>query len=150
MGGINKLFCRNAVGALVVADISNRESIEATLSWKEQVDTHVALKNGEPIPMILIVNKYDLVSDVEEEKLEEHMTQAFLDEFAEQNGFVAALRVSAKTGHNVVQSFSQLVRKIFEKEVQASGGIAPAGGMGGKSSGQAGSLYGGESVGGPK
>ena len=130
VGGINKLFCRNAVGALVVADISNRESIEATISWKEQVDTHVALKNGEPIPMILIVNKYDLVQDVEEEKLEEQMTQAFLDEFAEQNGFVAALRVSAKTGHNVVQSFSQLVRKIFEKEVQASGGIAPSGGMG--------------------
>ena len=130
VGGINKLFCRNAVGALVVADISNRESIEATISWKEQVDTHVALKNGEPIPMILIVNKYDLVQDVEEEKLEEQMTQAFLDEFAEQNGFVTALRVSAKTGHNVVQSFSQLVRKIFEKEVQASGGIAPSGGMG--------------------
>ena len=130
VGGINKLFCRNAVGALVVADISNRESIEATISWKEQVDTHVALKNGEPIPMILIVNKYDLVQDVEEEKLEEQMTQAFLDEVAEQNGFVAALRVSAKTGHNVVQSFSQLVRKIFEKEVQASGGIAPSGGMG--------------------
>jgi small GTP-binding protein len=102
VGGINKLFCRNAVGALVVADISNRESIEATLSWKEQVDTHVALKNGDPIPMILIVNKYDLVSDLGEEKLEEQMTQAFLDEFAEQNGFVAALRVSAKTGHNVV------------------------------------------------
>jgi predicted GTPase len=52
--------------------------------------------------MILIVNKYDLVSDLDEEKLEEHMTQAFLDEFAEQNGFVAALRVSAKTAHNVV------------------------------------------------
>ena len=144
VGGINKLFCRNAVGALVVADISNRESIEATLSWKEQVDTHVALKNGDPIPMILIVNKYDLVSDLDEEKLEEHMTQAFLDEFAEQNGFVAALRVSAKTAQNVVQCFSQLVRRIFEKEVQAIG--APSGGMGTKASGQAGSLYGSESI----
>ena len=71
MGGINKLFCRNAVGALVVADISNRESIEATISWKEQVDTNVALKNGEPIPMILVVNKYDLVESLAEEELEE-------------------------------------------------------------------------------
>ena len=35
VGGINKLFCRGALGALVVADISNRESIEATISWKE-------------------------------------------------------------------------------------------------------------------
>jgi Ras-related protein Rab-32 len=101
VGGVNKLFCREALGALVVADISNRESIEATLSWKEQVDMHVALKNGEPIPMILVVNKFDLVENIAEEELEEQMTQEFLNEFADQNGFVGALRVSAKTGLNV-------------------------------------------------
>jgi small GTP-binding protein len=66
IGGINKLFCRGALGAVVVADISSRESLEATLSWKEQVDANVALKNGDPIPMILVVNKYDLVQNLEE------------------------------------------------------------------------------------
>ena len=75
VGGINKLFCRGALGALVVADISNRESIEATISWKEQVDTYAALKNGDPIPMVLVVNKFDLVENVPEEELEEQMTQ---------------------------------------------------------------------------
>ncbi len=74
VGGINKLFCRNALGALVVCDISNRESIEATIHWKEQVDQHTALKNGDPIPMILVVNKYDLVENVPEQELEEQMT----------------------------------------------------------------------------
>ncbi len=67
VGGVNKLFCRGALGALVVADISNRESIEETISWKEQVDSNVALKNGEPIPMILVVNKYDLVESLSED-----------------------------------------------------------------------------------
>ena len=38
IGGISKLYCRGALGALVVADISNRESIESTIRWKEQVD----------------------------------------------------------------------------------------------------------------
>ena len=71
VGGINKLFCRGALGALVVADISNRESIESTISWKEQVDMNTTLKNGEPIPMILVVNKFDLVENVAEEDLEE-------------------------------------------------------------------------------
>ena len=106
VGGINKLFCRGAVGALVVCDISNRESIEETISWKEQDDINVALKNNEPIPMILVVNKFDLVENVPEEELEEQMTQSFLDEFAEQNGFIGAIRVSAKTGHNINQCFS--------------------------------------------
>jgi small GTP-binding protein len=71
VGGINKLFCRGALGALVVADISNRDSIESTIRWKEQVDMNATLKNGEPIPMILVVNKFDLVENVAEEDLEE-------------------------------------------------------------------------------
>ena len=74
VGGVNKLFCRGALGALVVADINNRESLEATITWKEQVDVNVALKNGEPIPMILVLNKFDLVEGIDEEKLDEHMT----------------------------------------------------------------------------
>ena len=71
VSGVNKLFCRGALGALVVCDISNRESIEATISWKEQVDTHVSLATGEPIPMILVVNKFDLVENIPEEELDE-------------------------------------------------------------------------------
>jgi hypothetical protein len=45
------------------------------------------------------------------------MTQAFLDDFAETNGFIAAIRVSAKTGLNINQSFSKVVKEIFVKEI---------------------------------
>jgi len=50
---------------LVVADITNRESLENTINWKDQVDNHIALPNGNPIPMILVVNKYDLIENIE-------------------------------------------------------------------------------------
>ena len=73
--------------------------------------------NGEPIPMILVVNKFDLVKDVAEEDLEEQMTQAFLDEFAENNGFIAAIRVSAKTDLNINKCFSKVVKEIFVNEM---------------------------------
>lgn len=84
VGGINKLFCRGSSGALVVADITNQDSLQNTISWKEQVDTHVALPNGSPIPMILVVNKYDLIQSIEEsgKPVEEYMTQQYLDRFA--------------------------------------------------------------------
>ena len=75
------------------------------------------LMNGEPIPMILVVNKFDLVKDVAEEDLEEQMTQAFLDEFAENNGFIAAIRVSAKTDLNINKCFSKIVKEIFVNEM---------------------------------
>ena len=54
------------------------------------------------------------------------MTQQFLDDFAEANNFAGAIRVSAKTGLNVNMCFSNLVRQIFVKEIQASTlGAAP-------------------------
>ena len=34
VGGINKLFCKGASGALVVGDITDLESIENTVNWK--------------------------------------------------------------------------------------------------------------------
>ncbi|CDW86709.1 ras-related protein rab-32 [Stylonychia lemnae] len=122
IGGINKLFCRGASGALVVADITSRESLESTISWKEQVDSHVALKNGEPIPMMLVVNKYDIIQEQEDSgrEVEDYMTQEFLENFASDHGFIGVLRTSAKTGHNINNAFSQLVRQIFVMEFSST------------------------------
>lgn len=50
---------------MVVADITNKQSLDNTINWKEQVDNHVALPNGRSIPMILVVNKYDLIEEYE-------------------------------------------------------------------------------------
>jgi small GTP-binding protein len=35
IGGINKLFCRGASGAVVLCDITNKDTIENTALWKE-------------------------------------------------------------------------------------------------------------------
>ena len=76
IGGINKLFCRGASGAVVVCDITNQETIENTGVWKEQVDNQVQLVNGGQIPMLLVANKYDLVESIENNgsHLENYMT----------------------------------------------------------------------------
>ncbi len=38
VGGINKLFCKGASGALIVADITDQDSIENTANWKKSID----------------------------------------------------------------------------------------------------------------
>ena len=67
------------------------------------------MPDGRPIPMILVVNKYDLIEEMDQapnnDKLEDYMTQGFLDDFADKNGFIGAVRTSAKTGHNVNMAF---------------------------------------------
>ena len=72
--------------------------------------------------MMLVVNKLDLVEDMEQRgvELEEHMTEEFLQEFAEEHGFMGVMRTSAKTGQNVNNAFSQLVRQIFVVEFSST------------------------------
>ena len=103
VGGVNKLFCRGASGAVVVADITNQDSLDNTVNWKDQVDTYISMANGMPVPMVLVVNKYDLVQPLEEkgQELEDFMTQPYLDNFAFENGFIGVHRTSAKTGLNI-------------------------------------------------
>ena len=136
VGGINKLFCKGASGALVVGDITDLESIENTVNWKRQVGEHVSQQknqfeyNGQSgdededdehtIPMLLVLNKYDLVEDLVNDghDLEEFMTFDYLHKFAEEYGFIGAMCTSAKTGQGVTEAVACLVRHILLKELQ--------------------------------
>jgi small GTP-binding protein len=116
--GMNKSFCRNASGAILVGDINDIDSIEATAKWKEQVEEIVAV-NDSPIPMVLAVNKFDTVADKEARglPLENHQTKEWVDEFASSNNFIGGHRVSAKDDLNVSSIFSMLVRQMLIKEI---------------------------------
>ena len=84
VGGLNKIFCKGAAGALVVADITEIESLESTVHWKnkvnemmnqtlmaqsDQIDLPDYDESENIIPIFLVVNKVDLV---EELRLEGH------------------------------------------------------------------------------
>ncbi len=52
------------------------------------------------IPMLLVLNKYDLAENLVNDgyQLEPFMTQEYISQFAEENGFIGAVCTSAKTG----------------------------------------------------
>ena len=83
------------------------------------MDAHVRLPNEQPIPAVLLANKYDLIEDYESKgsRLENFMTQSYLDEFSDDNGFVGAFRTSAKTGHNVTESLCELIREVLQHDL---------------------------------
>ena len=64
--GLNRNFCREAQGVIMVADIENLQSIEDTAQWKQEVDEIVSV-NGQPIPIVLCVNKVDAIEQVDDE-----------------------------------------------------------------------------------
>ena len=113
---INRSFCRNASGAILVSDITDAKSLEDAASWKEEVDQVVA-SNGSPIPMVLASNKLDLLSG-DEEELYEYQQQEFLDRFAKEHGFIESIRCSAKEDIEIAQLFSSLTREMLIKEIK--------------------------------
>lgn len=64
--GLNRNFCREAQGVIMVADIENLQSIEDTAQWKQEVDEIVSV-NGQPIPIVLCANKVDAIEQVDDE-----------------------------------------------------------------------------------
>jgi Ras-related protein Rab-32 len=106
-GSIYRVFYQHAFGAVVVFDVTEADTLKSTLRWKRQIDAKCRLPNDKPLPVWLCANKADLESKV---KLEE------LDDFCKDNGFAGWLKTSAKTGTNVDESFTGLVRHILAHE----------------------------------
>jgi GTPase SAR1 family protein len=109
LGGISRLYCRDANGALVVSDISNERTIDRAISWKSQVDDHVRMPDGSRIPMVLCVNKYDLCNPAEA------MSEAALQRIVVQNEFASGFFTSAMSSFNVENAFHKLVEEVLSR-----------------------------------
>jgi len=100
---ITRSYYRGAAGALLVYDITRRETFNHLGRWLEE-----AKQNGNTnMTIMLIGNKCDL----------EHRRQVSTEEgrvFAEKHGLMF-LETSAKTAENVEESFHLPAKKIYEK-----------------------------------
>ena len=100
---ITRSYYRDAAGALLVYDITRRESFNHLNRWLEE-----ARQNGNPnMTIMLIGNKSDL----------EHRRAVSAKEgeaFAQENGLVF-LETSAKSAANVEMAFIKTAEHIYEK-----------------------------------
>ena len=91
---ITRTYYKGAIGALLVYDITRRETFTHVTKWLDDVRTN-SIKN---VTVILIGNKKDL-EDKRQVSYEEG------EAFAKENGLMF-LETSAKTAYNVVESFN--------------------------------------------
>jgi len=100
---ITRSYYRGAAGALLVYDITRRETFNHLTRWLEE-----ARQNANPNMVIMLIgNKSDL----------EHRRQVTREEgekFAKEHSLIF-LETSAKTAHNVEEAFIQTAAKIYEQ-----------------------------------
>ena len=100
---ITRSYYRGAACALLVYDITSRDSFRNLHKWLEEVKQHSQPK----MTILLIGNKQDL-----EERRK--VTTAEGQEFADQNGLMF-LETSAKTAYNIDAAFVKSAESIYEK-----------------------------------
>lgn len=107
LGGISRLYCRDSHGALVVTDITRKDTLDKAILWKSIVDEQTRTPDGQPIPMVLCVNKHDL------DEGNSNFTAEELMKFAQEKQFLTAFFTSAKTGLNSEKAVELLVREVL-------------------------------------
>ena len=97
-------YFRSGEGFLCVFSLTERESLANAHELREQI---LRVKNDDSIPFLLVGNKSDLV-----ERREVSFEEA--SELAK-SWNVPYIETSAKLGHNVVEAFFELLRKIKKR-----------------------------------
>ena len=106
---------------IVVVDITDTETLSRAKLWKAYVNDKVFLQqavdgeNGEVVPCVLFVNKWDLITDTNYPQM---FSEKELDEFCETNKFIGWFSVSAKTGLNIKKGINFTVSKIVERQYE--------------------------------
>lgn len=108
LGGVSRLYCRDANGALVISDLTREETISKAADWKHSVDENVRLADSSNIPMVLCLNKADAFGK-DDPKL-----NIDLEALAEKHNYVDCFYTSARTGANANEALERLVREIMK------------------------------------
>jgi small GTP-binding protein len=111
-GNMTRVYYKEAVGAMVVFDVTRVGTFDAVAKWKNDIDCKVTLPpDDRPIPVVLLANKCDLARDGW------HKTPAQMDKYCEENSFIGWFETSAKENINIDKAAKFLVQKILENDV---------------------------------
>ena len=111
---VTKIFAKDSHGVVILSEANMKETRQQAIDWKNSVEEAASFMDGGKLPSILVENKADLLEDPNEGEEE-------LNQFASDNGFVGSFRTSAKTGMNVNESMTFLIKNIIKRmeDIQA-------------------------------
>lgn len=114
---ITRSYFRGASGALLVFDITRRQTFESVTAWLS--DLRQIAEEG--IVIVLVGNKSDLAPDStvtssagREQDNKRQVTTAEAEEWCRDNGVMRYVETSAKSGDGVERAFLEVAERIFQ------------------------------------
>ena len=101
------MYYQNAVGALLIYDLTNIETFEKVRDWVHTLKEAV----GKDIIFVIAGNKFDLADkkmiDKNQEKIDAFCAQHYCKHFY----------ISSKTGFNLTYTFESLINSVLKKAI---------------------------------
>ncbi|CAI8041249.1 Ras-related protein Rab-7L1 [Geodia barretti] len=101
-------FCRGAAVAIVMCDVTQPATLQSTKMWKQLVDKNVLQPNGQSIPAVLLINKFDLP------KQRQLISVEAIQEVARECSFVRQYQISVKDSTNILEAL-EFVAELAER-----------------------------------
>ncbi|KAM3912040.1 ras-related protein Rab-38-like [Leptodactylus fuscus] len=116
-GHMTRLYYREAAGAFVVCDLGRAVTLQSVQRWKDDLDSKAMLKNGKPIPAILIGNKSDL--------LPHGVRVQSVEDLGQELEFRDCLMTSAKDNVNIHEAMSRLIKEMIANKEESEATMDP-------------------------
>jgi Ras-related protein Rab-32 len=108
--GLTRPYYRNSGGAVVVFDLTSRDTFDAVQNWKRDVDNKVELPNGQKLPILLLGNKSDLLG-----KEQQCVSDGEIEQAVKDLGFFKFVKVSAMSGENIHTALTELTHEVARR-----------------------------------
>ncbi|XP_072051404.1 ras-related protein Rab-7L1-like [Amphiura filiformis] len=102
---LTRVYYKDASACVIMFDVTQNKTFQSVIRWKDDVDSKVALRDGTPIPCLLLANKVDLP--------EHSVTEEEIKKLSQDRTFVGWSMISVKDNVNVADSMKFLVEEIL-------------------------------------
>jgi len=107
-GHMTRVYYKEAVGAIIVFDVTRERTFQAVVKWKADIDENLG-----SIPVVLFANKIDLA----EQPLEKEM----MDRYCKENSFIGWFSTSAKDNIGIDEGSNNLIETILKHDPKVQG-----------------------------
>jgi GTPase SAR1 family protein len=106
-GHMTRVYYKEAVGAMVVFDVTRTVTFEGVQKWKTDIDLNLSTPQR-ALPCVLLANKCDLAK--------ESLDKEKMDAYIAEHGFIAWFETSAKEDIGIKKAFNTMVSHILSND----------------------------------
>ena len=110
---VTRIYYKEAVGAVIMFDCTNQDSLNGVKDWKDDLDNKVTMSDGSLMPCLLLGNKCDLPDDTH------IIDQDGLSKKAKKDSYHTGKFCSAKSGEGIEGSMRDFIQHIFDATQRA-------------------------------